>query len=230
MNEFFANSVYFGVLLSLATYGIGALLKKKLKLGLFNPVLIAVMLTIGILLICRIDYQVYYTGAQYLGYLLTPTTVCLAVPLYEQFGLLKKNFAAVMAGICSGVITSLCSTLAMAALFKLNHAEYVTFLPKSITTAIGMVMSEEMGGYVSVTVAIILITGVLGNLCAAGVCRLFRIRERIAVGIAIGTSAHALGTARALEIGEVEGAMSSLSIVVAGVLTVGAANIFALFL
>lgn len=230
MREFLIESVYFGVLLSLSAYGLGMFVKKKLKLAIFNPTLISVGLIIALLLMLDIDYQVYNAGAQYLSYLLTPTTICLAVPLYQQFQLLKKNYIAVLAGIVSGVITSLCSVLAMAAVCGLTHEEYVTFLPKSITTAIGMSVCEELGGYVSITVTIILITGVLGNLCAEGVCRLFRIREHIAVGIAIGSASHALGTVKAFEIGEVEGAMSSLSIVISGILTVGAASIFANFL
>ena len=230
MREFLIESVYFGVLLSLATYSFGMLIKKKLKLAIFNPTLISIGIIIAILLIFNIDYDTYYQSAHYLQYLLTPTTMCLAVPLYQQFELLKKNYVAVLAGILSGVLTSLTSVLAMCAIFTLSHEEYITFLPKSVTTAIGMSISEEFGGYVSITVTIILITGVLGNLLAEGVCRLFRIREKIAVGIAIGSASHALGTAKAFEIGEVEGAMSSLSIVLSGLITVGVAGIFANFL
>ena len=150
--------------------------------------------------------------------------------MYQQFQLLKKNYVAVLAGIISGVLTSLTSVLAMCAICTLSHEEYITFLPKSVTTAIGMSISQEFGGYVSITVTIILITGVLGNLFAEGICRLFRIREKIAVGIAIGSASHALGTAKAFEIGEIEGAMSSLSIVLSGLITVGIAGIFANFM
>lgn len=230
MREFLIESVYFGVLLSLATYSFGMLVRKKLKLAIFNPTLISIGIIIAILLVFNIDYQTYYQGAHYLHYLLTPTTICLAVPLYQQFELLKKNYLAVLTGILSGVLTSLSSVLVMCAIFTLSHEEYITFLPKSVTTAIGMSISQEFGGYVSITVTIILITGVLGNLFAEGVCRLFRIREKIAVGIAIGSASHALGTAKAFEIGEVEGAMSSLSIVISGLLTVGVAGIFANFM
>ena len=230
MREFLIESVYFGVLLSLAAYSFGLFLKKKLKWAVFNPTLISVGIIIAILVIFNIDYDTYYQGAHYLHYLLTPTTVCLAVPLYQQFELLKKNYVAVLAGIVSGVLTSLGSVLGMCAMFSLSHREYITFLPKSVTTAIGMSLSQEFGGYVSITVTIILITGVLGNLLAEVVCRWFRIREKIAVGIAIGSASHALGTAKAFEIGEIEGAMSSLSIVISGLLTVGVAGIFANFM
>ena len=133
-------------------------------------------------------------------------------------------------GIVSGVLASLVSVLALAWLFGLSHEEYVTLLPKSITTAIGMGVSEELGGIVTITVAVIIITGVLGNMIAEAVCRIARINEPIAKGLALGTSAHAIGTAKAMEMGEVEGAMSSLAIAVAGLLTVVGASVFVQFL
>lgn len=229
MHELLEQSVFFGAVISIAAYEAGSLLKKKYHWALLNPLLISVAVTMVVLLACRIDYDTYYEGAKYLSYLLTPATVCLAVPMYEQLELLKKNFKAVMAGIISGVLTSLLCILAMAIVFGLDHETYVTLLPKSITTAIGMGVSEELGGYVTITVATIVITGVLGNIIGEGVCRLFRIREPIARGVALGTASHAIGTARAMEMGEIEGAMSSLSIAVAGLLTVAAASVFACF-
>ena len=224
---FFENSVFFGVAVSLVSYGLGVLIHSKCKSALFNPLLLAILLTILLLVVTGIDYDVYYDGAQYLSYLLTPATVCLAVPLYEKLSLLRRNFLAIFLGIASGVATTILCVLAMGAIFGFDHAEYITFLPKSITTAIGMGVSEELGGYVTLTVAVIIITGLMGNIVAPGLCRLFRITDPIARGIAIGTSAHAMGTARAMEMGETEGAMSSLSIVVSGILTVIAATIVA---
>ena len=185
---------------------------------------------IALLAVTHIDYKAYYSGAQYLSYLLTPATVCLAIPLYEQFELLKKNLTAVICGIFSGVFASLCSILAMAVFFGLSRKEYITFLPKSITTAIGIGVSEELGGYVTLTVAVIILTGILGNIIAPFICRHFRITEPIARGIAIGSASHAIGTARAMEMGEIEGAMSSLSIAVSGLITVVGASIFAQFM
>ena len=169
-------------------------------------------------------------GAKYLSYLLTPATVCLAIPLYEQMEALKKNIKAILAGILSGVLTSLTVVLALALIFNLNHKMYVTLLPKSITTAIGMGVSEELGGAVTITVAVIIITGVLGNMLAETLCKLFHIEEPIAKGISIGSASHAIGTAKAMEMGDVEGAMSSLSIAVAGILTVVGASIYAMFI
>jgi predicted murein hydrolase (TIGR00659 family) len=183
-----------------------------------------------LLAVLDVDYESYQQGAQMLSYLLTPATVCLAIPLYEQLELLKKNARAVLAGIASGVLTSLISVLVLSILFGLSHEEYVTLLPKSITTAIGMGVSEELGGIVTVTVAVIIVTGILGNVIAEYVFRLFRIEEPIARGVALGSASHAIGTARAMELGEIEGAMSSLSIAVAGLLTVVGASVFANFL
>lgn len=221
------SSLYFGAILSLTAYGIGVILKKKLKHPIFNPLLIAILLTIGALIILDIDYDTYHASAKYISYLLTPATICLAIPLYEQIHLLKSNWKAIILGIGSGVITSLFTIFVFALLFGLSHAEYVTFLPKSITTAIGIGVTEELGGYTSITAAVIIITGVLGNIMAEGVLKLFHITHPIAKGIAIGTSSHAVGTAKAMEIGEIEGAMSSLSIVVAGIITVVFASAFA---
>lgn len=230
MKEFLTESVFFGVFISLFTYEIGVWLKKKFKLAIFNPLLISIVAVILFLLAFDIDYGTYQEGAKYISYLLTPATVCLAVPLYEQFELLKKNVKAVMAGIVSGVITSLTCVLVLSILFGFNHEQYVTLLPKSITTAIGMGVSEELGGYVTITVAVIVVTGVFGYIMADTILKLFHIEEPIAKGVAIGSASHAAGTARAMEMGEIEGAMSSLSIAVAGILTVLMSMVYANFL
>lgn len=229
MNEMLTGATFFGVSLSLLTYLLGMWLKKKFHFALFNPLLISIVITMLVLVVCHVDYETYNEGAKYLSYLLTPATVCLAIPLYEQLGQLKRHWKAVFAGILAGVLTSLGCVLGMAVLFGLSHETYVTLLPKSITTAIGMGVCEELGGQVSITAAVIIITGVLGNIIGEGVCRLFRIHDPVAKGVALGTSAHAVGTARAMEMGEVEGAMSSLSIAVAGLLTVIGASVFSIF-
>lgn len=227
MKEFLADSVFFGALVSFAGYELGLVLKKRFKLAVLNPLLIGAVCVIGILLIFHIDYDSYNKGGQYISYLLTPATVSLALPLYEQFGLLKKNIKAVMAGILSGVLASLAGVLLLSVLFGLDQTLYVTLLPKSITTAIGMGVSEETGGIVTITVAVIVITGILGNIIAEFVFRVFRIEEPVARGIALGTASHAIGTAKAMELGKVEGAMSSLAIAVAGLVTVVGASVFA---
>lgn len=226
MNEFFQEAVYAGVLVSLICYFFGVWIKNKTGLGFLNPLLIAIVLTILFLVVGHVDYSSYYTGAKYLSYLLTPATICLAVPLYEQLEQLKKYPLAILLGIASGVLTSMSCVLVLSLLFHLDHATYVTLLPKSITTAIGMGVSEEMGGYPSITAAVIIITGVLGNILAELVCKVFRITHPVAKGIGIGSASHAIGTTKAMELGPVEGAMSSLSIVVSGLMTVVAALIF----
>ena len=226
MNEFIAQSAYFGVSLSLLAFFIGTLIKKRFKSAIFNPLLITIIIVIAVLMCFKIDYDSYYNGAKYLSYLLTPATVSLAVPLYQQWQLLKSNAIAIMTGIISGMLTSLLCVLAFAVILGLDHKDYVTLLPKSITTAIGMGVSEELGGYVAITVAAIVITGILGNVIAETVLKVFKINEPIAKGIAIGSASHAMGTAKAMELGEIEGAMSSLSIVVSGLLTVVGATVF----
>lgn len=230
IEKFLTDSVFFGAVISLLAYELGLLIKKKWKLAILNPLLLAVICVMGVLVIFDIDYDQYNEGAKYISYLLTPATVCLAVPLFEQLTLLKENLKAVLAGIISGVLASLVGILGMSFLFGFTHEQYVTLLPKSITTAIGMGVSEELGGLVTITVASIMITGILGNVIAEGVFKVFKIEHPIAKGLALGTSAHAIGTAKAMELGEIEGAMSSLAIAVAGLLTVIGASIFAGFL
>ena len=230
MHEFIVFSSFFGVFLSLAAYFAGMALRKKTGLSILNPLLISIILVISVLTVCDIDYEAYHQSAKMLSSLLTPATICLTVPLYEQLHLLKKHKKAIFLGVFSGVMTSLVCVLMLSLLFRLDHAAYVTLLPKSITTAIGMGVSEELGGHVSITVAVIILTGILGNMIAKTVCRIFVITEPVARGVAIGTSSHAIGTTRAMELGEIEGAMSGLSIVIAGVLTVAGASVFSLFL
>lgn len=160
------------------------------------------------------------------AYFLTPATVALAVPLYEQIEPLKKNWKAILAGIFAGAMTSALCVLVLSLIFKLSHKQYVTLLPKSITTAIGMGLSEELGGIVTITVAVIIVTGVIGNMFAESICKLFHISDPVAKGVGIGSASHAMGTSKAMEMGEIEGAMSSLSIAVSGLMTVVVSLIF----
>lgn len=191
--------------------------------------MISIVVTIIVLIVSKTDYEVYNEGAKYLSWLLTPATVCLAIPLYEQIDLLKK----LQSCICRNSFRCFDKPsygFVLAKLMKLNHTEYITLLPKSITTAIGMGISEELGGYVTITVAIIVLTGVVGNIFGEIICKIFHITEPISKGLALGTSSHAIGTAKAMEMGEVEGAMSSLSIAVSGILTVIFASVFSHFI
>ena len=230
MNEVIQNSTIIGIVISLLAFEIGVVLRTKLGWPVLNPLLISIILVIAFMVAFRIDYNSYILSARYLSYLLTPATVALAVPLYQQMQLLKDNFLAVMLGVLSGVLTSLGSILLLCLVFRMNHVEYITLLPKSITTAIGMSVVEELGGYTTITVATIIVTGILGNVLAEPICHLFAVKSPIAKGLALGTSAHAIGTSKAMQLGEVEGAMASLAIVVCGIMTVVGASVFANFL
>ena len=230
MKTFLEQSVFFGAILSLCAYGIGIFLRKKFKSPIFNPLLISVIITVCVLVVGKIDYDAYLSSAKYISYLLTPATVALAIPLYEQLETLKSNPKAILVGIFSGTLISLLCIFSMSVLFGLSHSEYISFLPKSITTAIGMVLSEELGGYPSITAIIIVITGVLGNVIGEFVLKVFKISHPVAKGVALGTSAHAIGTTKALELGRTEGAISSLSIVISGIITVVFASMFANFM
>lgn len=230
MNNFFEESLFTGIVLSLISYEIGLLIKKKLKLPIFNPLLISMVIIMLVLVFGKIEYTTYKESANLLNWLLTPATVCLAIPLYEQWNLLKNNYKAVLAGLVAGTVTSLTTVLVLSVICRLSHEEYVTFLPKSITTAIGMGVSQELGGYETITVAVIVITGVLGNMFGETLCKLFKITEPVSKGLAFGASAHAMGTSKAMEIGEIEGAMSSLAIAVSGLVTVILAPVFSNFI
>ena len=218
--SFLQESLYFGFVISLAAYLAGVWVKKKVGWAILNPLLVSVVIVIAVLKLLHVDYASYNNSAKYISYLLTPSTVCLAIPLYKQLHLLKEHGDAVVLGITAGVVTSAVSVFLLCRVLGLTHTHYVTLLPKSITTAIGMGVSEEAGGIVTLTVMSIVLTGVLGNMAGESILRLARIHHPVAKGLALGTSAHAVGTAKALELGEIEGAMSSLSIAVAGLMTV----------
>lgn len=220
MEDFAGTSLYFGMLLSVGAYLLGVWLRKKTGLSVLNPLLVSILAVIVFLKVFHVSYEAYNAGGAYLSYFLTPATVCLAIPLYRQLELLLNNKLAVGASILTGVIGSAGSIYVMARGFGLDHQLYVSLLPKSITTAIGMGVSEEAGGIVTLTVVSIIVTGIIGNIIADVIFKVLKIEEPMAKGLALGTSAHAIGTAKALELGEVEGAMSSLAIAVAGVLTV----------
>ena len=227
MSNFLSNSIFFGVLLCLLSYQAGVFLRQKTKIAAFNPLLISIIIVIFVLVMFNIKFEDFYKGSKYISYLLTPATVALAIPLYSKLALLKANFKAIMSGLIAGVLTSLISIFVMSLLFGLSHEHYASMLPKSITTAIGIGVSEELGGISTITTAVIIVTGVFGNVSADIIYKIFNITNPIAKGIGLGSSAHAIGTSKALEMGETEGAMSSLSIAVAGIITVIFASFFA---
>lgn len=220
------ESVFFFTFITLAFYAVSVIIQKKLKCEWFNPLLVSIVFTIILILITKTKYEVYEEGTFLIDYLLTPATVCLAIPLYEKISVLKKNAAAILIGIFSGVITSALCVFLVVKIFSLDTYIYASFLPKSVTTAIGLGISQELGGLSALTAISIIITGVVGNIIAESICRLCKITHPVAKGAAIGTSSHAGGTAKALQMGKTEGAISGLAIAVAGIMTVIIAPIF----
>ena len=219
MADFLESISLFPVLLTLGTYQFGLWCQKKTRHALCNPLLIATILSIAVLAATSFDPKVYQTGTAGISWLLTPATVCLAVPLYEQLKVLKKHLPAIVVGITAGVLASLLSILLMCRLFRLDDVLTISLLPKSITTAIGLALTEQSGGITALTTIAIVITGILGNLSGSTLCKLLKISDPIAQGVGFGTASHVIGTSRAMEMDPLTGAVSSLSLAVAGILT-----------
>lgn len=230
MSDFLRTSSVWGAAVTIFMFALGTILNRKTKAAWCNPLLLGSIFVILFLSLGKISYAEYKESTSVLTYFLFPATVSLAVPLYEQWELLRKNVLAILAGILAGVITSICCVFLIVLAFHLTPEIAVSLIPKSVTTAIGVDVSTELGGIPALTTAVIILTGIVGNLLAVSLCNLLRITEPIAKGIAVGTSSHAIGTSRALEMGDVEGAMSSLSIAVAGVLTAVLCPLAACFL
>lgn len=214
------NTPVFGILLSVAAFEIGIIVSRKTKNPLLNPLLIAIILVILVLMGLEIPKEQYDLGGSFILFFLGPATVVLAVPLYKQIELLKKDLVPILIGISVGSATSILSVILLSRLFHVDLSVAVSMLPKSVTTAIGMEISKEIGGIVSLSVAVIVLTGITGAVIGPGLLKLFRISDDVAQGIAIGTASHAVGTSKAMELGETQGAMSGLSIGIAGIATV----------
>lgn len=228
MSELLGACSTFGLLLTVGSYQLARIINKRVGREICNPLLFATILCCLVLALTGTEYDVFYeNGGKIVEFFLTPATICLAIPLYRQFELLKKNGAAVLAGCVAGVAAHLAGCVAMLFLFRMEAAEYISLLPKSITTAIGKGLSEELGGYPAITMAAIMLTGLFGAVAAPPLLKLFKIEEPVSQGLAIGTSSHAAGTSRAVQLGDVQGAASSLAIVVTGLLTVVTAPLFA---
>lgn len=220
------SSPLFGITLSILAYVFGVWINKKLRSPLANPLLIAIILVILFLKLMRIPLSSYQVGGDFIGMFLAPATACLAVSIYNQFALLKKNLLPILAGSAVGSAASMGSVWFLCRIFRLDDQFTASLLPKSVTTPIAMGVAEQLGGLTSITVAAVVITGILGAMLAPLLLKLFRVKDPVAAGLAIGACSHAMGTAKALEIGEVEGAMSSIAIGVCGLITV----VFAMFI
>ncbi len=220
MDKIFIETMYFGIVLSLLSYWVAVQIRKKFPYPLFNPLLISAIISIAVLSLFHIDFDTYNKGAQMITFLLTPSTVCLAVPLYKQSQILMKHLDAILLSLLSGCLAGILSVTILCLLLNASHTLLFSLLPKSITTAIAIGVSELIGGNSTITVGVVIITGIFGAMIAKTVLRIFHIQHPVAIGLALGNSAHAIGTAKAIEFGEIEGAMSSLSIVIAGIFTV----------
>lgn len=207
------------LLLTLGSYQIGLLLQRKLRSPLCNPVLISMVLVLVFFALTGMQNAEYQASMKIFSWLLTPATVCLAIPMYQHVSVLKKNLGAILAGIATGAITSLVFVAIWCVLLHYDRALMMSLLPKSITSAIGGPLAQMAGGLMPITTAVIIITGVLGNMAGPLLCRVFRIRGEIAQGVAYGTAAHVIGTVKANELSELTGAVSSLSLVVTGLIT-----------
>lgn len=214
-----AQTSLFSIVLTLAAYEFALWLRKKWDSPLCNPILISVIVIIVFLLLTGIPNADYQAGCKSFSWLLTPATVCLAVPLYEQLQILKKHILAILAGIIAGTLTSLGCILLLGAAFHLEHTVLISLLPKSITTALGLALSDQLGGIGAITTAAIVVTGILGSVVGVPLCKLLRLHDPVAQGVAFGTASHVIGTTKATELSQLAGAAGSLSLVIAGILT-----------
>lgn len=230
MAEFFSQISLFPLVLTIGAYQAGLWCQKKLKTPVANPILIALILVGGVLLLTAYPMERYQVGTAGISWLLTPATVCLALPLYEQIKVLSRHLPAILAGIAAGTLTSLGFIFLLCQLLRLDPQLTVSLLPKSVTSALGSVLSEQNGGIASLTTAVIIFTGILGSLSGTTLCKLLHLQTPIAQGVAFGTASHVIGTPKAAEMGQLQGAVSSLSLTVAGLLTAILFPIVCLFL
>lgn len=220
MFEAIQSHPFFGIFLTLFFYALGMNIHKKWKSPLTMPLVIAIVLIVVFLSITKIPYEDYYEGGKSVGLWITPATVALALKLEQYYETLKANFKSILMGIVLGVVTHTLIILVLVKLFGMDSTLFVTIYPKSVTTAIALGVSESLGGYVALTVSLVVFTGIVGAMVGPYVFKTLKIKDPIAQGISIGTAAHAIGTTKAIEIGPLQGAMSGLAITVTGVITV----------
>lgn len=216
----YIDTPLFGVGISILVFTLSSYISRRLRIKILNPLLLTMIIIVGILLLLDIEYDLYNKGGQIISFFLGPATVVLAVPLYKQIHLLKENLFPILIGIGVGSIAGILSILALGRLFNLDLILISSLIPKSTTTPIAMEIAILLGGNPSLTVTFVVISGLSGYIIGEKVLEIVGIKDPIAKGIALGTASHAVGTAKAIEMGEVEGAMSSLAIGVAGIITV----------
>jgi len=219
MTDLLFSNQYFCVALTVVVFSFANGLQQKFKYAILNPIVISAGIIILILTVLDVPNTTYQAGCQMLNYLLTPATICLAISFYEQIGRMKRHLLPIFAGVLAGVVCSAGSIYMLAKLFALPDWMLFSILPKSVTAAIGVALSEEIGGIAAITTASITITGISGHILLPRFCKWFHVEEPIAQGVAIGTSAHVIGTTRAFEMSELAGAAGSLALTIAGLVT-----------
>lgn len=207
------------VVLTLFAYRFGMFCQSKLKTPLCNPIIVAVLVVLGVLSVSGLELEVYRQGANMLSWLMTPATVCLAISMYEQVQVLKKRAGMILAGVAAGAISSIAMVLAIGLLCKFDADLILSLLPKSVTTAIGVPLSQITGGVAAITTATIIVTGIVASVIGPFLCRIFRLTDEVAQGVAFGTAGHVVGTAKANELSPLTGAVSSFSLVISGIIT-----------
>lgn len=220
MREAVFSSPFFGIALSLAAYCIGVMICRRTSLAICNPLLISYLIIIPTLLLAGIPLEWYENGGDLIDMFLSPATAVLALTVYRQRKLVRRHIIAIAAGTVAGCVTSITTVYAMCHLLSLDGIVTASLLPKSITTPMAIAVSQSLGGIGPLTVLAVIFTGILGSILAPLLTRVFRIRDEVVQGIAIGASSHAVGTGKAIEMGEIQGAMSSISLVISGILTV----------
>ena len=217
----FASNPFFGLALTVACWALGLKIQKKTGLLLLNPVLVAAVLIVVVLTVFGISFKQYNVGGSLVSLMLGPATAVLALNIYQQREILHKNFLSVVIGCTVGCLVSIGAAILLCRLFGTNQVFSISMLPKSVTTAIALGISESGGGIPGITAAAVVFTGIEGAVIVPWLAKLFRITHPVAEGVAIGACSHAIGTSKALEIGKVQGAMSSISLCVCGILTTG---------
>ena len=213
-------SSYFGIALSVAAFWIGVKIQKKTGWVACNPLIIAIVIVAGVLLLFKIPYESYNQGGQIINMFLAPATACLAVSIYSKLELLKKNWLPITVGAACGSLTSMASIWLMCRLFGLDQVMTASLMPKSVTTPIAIGISENNGGIVPITVVAVIFTGILGSILAPVLIKIFKVDNPMVAGLSIGACSHAVGTSKAVELGETQGAMSGLAIGICGIMTV----------
>lgn len=229
MPDFLFANPYFCVSLTVIAYAIGAVIQKKWRLAILNPIIIGAGLIMALLSILNVPNSVYQAGCSVLNYLLTPATICLAIAFYEQFQAMRGHICAIVLGVVLGTVCCLGTVWGLCALCGFDRVLLLSMLPKSITNAIGVALSQEIGGIAAITTGAIAVTGTFGNIAGPSICRLLGIRHPIAMGVAFGTASHVIGTSRATELSRLAGAVGSLALTIAGLLTVVLLSFFSQF-